>query len=250
MTTSSSAASLLSFPDVEQALGSMLASLSDQQLHEIQLTPTIHCKEQQQHHQQEDGLLKNPGLGLGLDIPDTASLSITPPLSPARRRGPPAPLDLGRLSNINVNSATMDKTNYHEMKQSVQTAPPHINHRVAFYQTAKAAPNSPTSGIFTECQTSFASLDLNLGLSQGLCLGKGHGQGPVSHVGQFGQTGQMEQTWSNAAIEGSNRDSLSMESEFSDEELHTASIISLTPMLGDRMGVEIRGEEGEVGVAL
>ncbi|KAK4689815.1 hypothetical protein P7C73_g259, partial [Tremellales sp. Uapishka_1] len=151
ITTSSSMSSVVSFPDVEEALGSMLASLSEK---------------------------VNHGLGLGLDLP--VQTSMTAPLTPRRR---PPPLDLSNLT------------------QTHDEPSPRINHRIAFYGTAKAHPNSPTSGIFT--------------------------------------------------AEFSNRDSMSLASEASDDDLQTASIISLTPVLGDRaLMVEVREEYVEVGLAL
>ena len=213
MPNSSSTTSLSSFPDVEEALGSMLASLSDNDLPDLpDMSMATMCK------LQED---KVEGLGLGLDLPDgiaMAKSAPTAPLSPARRRAAaPPPLDLSRVREA--------------ARPQLSSAPPCINHRVAFYRTAKAAPNSPTSGIFTVDvldRSPLSSLDLN------------HWIGETAYASSSG------------------RDSMSLKSESSDEDLHTASIISLTPVLGDnhraRM-VEMREEvmlpvEGEVGLAL
>jgi hypothetical protein len=206
MPNSSSTSSLDSFPDVEEALGSMLASLSDNDLPEL---PDMSIASKSE--------AKVEGLGLGLDLPDGIAMSSpTAPLSPARRRAAaPPPLDLTRVRDA--------------AKPQLSSAPPCINHRVAFYRTAKAAPNSPTSGIFTVDvvdRSPLSSLDLN------------HWIGDTSYA-------------------SSGRDSMSLKSESSDEDLHTASIISLTPVLGDNRArmVEMREEvmlpvEGEVGVAL
>lgn len=188
MPSSASNSSLISFPDVEEALGSMLASLSDTNMagHNV-------------NHGLGLGLEKNPGLGLGLglDLPETAT--ITAPLSPRRR---PPPLDLRASAQLE------------------QTAPPCVNHRVAFYGTARAHPNSPTSGISTPTHSPTNSFELP-----------------------------------------SHRDSISLASEASDDDLHTASIISLTPVVGDRavmmevmlsaeMEIEIDSQMGvEVGLA-
>ncbi|RSH88847.1 hypothetical protein EHS25_003075 [Saitozyma podzolica] len=71
MKTSSSVSSLMSFPDVEEALGSMLASLSDPSFPvdtpNVESTPKVGPS--------------NPGLGLGLDLPEPASIT---PRSPCR----------------------------------------------------------------------------------------------------------------------------------------------------------------------
>ena len=165
MPSSASNSSLISFPDVEEALGSMLASLSDSNM---VLT------------NEESGLGLNleinpkPGLGLGLGFDMPTMSSITAPLSPRRR---PPPLDLNLAKR--------------KCAPAQQTAPPWVNHRIAFYGTARAHPNSPTSGIFTLTHSPSNSVELP-----------------------------------------SHRDSISLASEASDDDLHTASIISLTPVVG------------------
>lgn len=118
------------------------------------------------------------GLGLGFDMPETSSITTTAPLSPRRR---PPPLDLSFTNGA--------------APRTQQTAPPCVNHRVAFYGTARAHPNSPTSGIFTLTHSPSSSVEL-----------------PTHR----------------------DRDSISLASEASDDDLHTASIISLTPVIGDR----------------
>jgi hypothetical protein len=212
MPSSSSSSSLTSFPDVEEALGSMLASLSDSDIPDLPDLPAL-------PKSAPPNVLSNPGLGLGLDLPEATTMQKEPsvaPLSPRRRHAPP-PLDLSRVKQASV--------------PAVSSAPPCINHRVAFYRTARAAPNSPSSGIFTVdvSDQPLSSLDLN---SWSVDVG-------IQAMSTF-----------------SGRDSVSLKSESSDDDLHTASIISLTPVLGDRPRmVEMREEvmlpvDGEVGLAL
>ncbi|OCF44015.1 hypothetical protein I317_02122 [Kwoniella heveanensis CBS 569] len=197
MPTSSSMSSLVSFPDVEEALGSMLASLSDSSMASTAIqTPT--------KGQSVAAFESNPGLGLGLDIPDQAA-SITAPLSP-RRRAPPPPLD---LSAVKFNSA---------VERGVAHSAPIINHRVAFYNTAKAHPNSPSSGIFT----SSSSLASSASSSSTISLGDNATPAETHHT---------------------YRDSISLASEASDEDLCTASIISLTPIMKGKVGARETKEE-------
>ncbi|WVF67550.1 hypothetical protein IAT40_002307 [Kwoniella sp. CBS 6097] len=196
MPTSSSMSSLVSFPDVEEALGSMLASLSDSSMASTAIqTPT--------KGQSMAAFEGNPGLGLGLDLPDQAC--ITAPLSP-RRRAPPPPLD---LSATKFNSA---------VEQGVAHSAPIINHRIAFYTTAKAHPNSPSSGIFT----SSSSLASSASSSSTISLGD---------------------TATPAGSHHTYRDSISLASEASDEDLCTASIISLTPIMKGKIGAREMKEE-------
>jgi hypothetical protein len=221
MPSSASTSSLNSFPDVEEALGSMLASLSDTNLPDLPAMSELGSTPKGPIAMGE--MTGNPGLGLGLDLPDSATMlqtNTTAPLSPARRRRAPAPAPL------DLSMAKMGQSN----DEGISSAPPRINHRVAFYRTAKAAPNSPSSGVFTldlAGHSPLSSLDLDSWLNQGK-------QGATSDA----------------------RDSISLKSEASDDDLHTASIISLTPVLGDRARmVEMREEvmlpmDGLVGVAL
>ena len=189
--------SLSSLQDVEQVLGSMLASLSETNI------PEMSCEKQINH-----------GLGLGLGLELTEMRSSTAPLSPKKR---PDPLDLSKVKS--------------SREQGIKSAPPCINHRIAFYKTAKIAPNSPCSGFFFSNDGSSLALDLALA-----DLGD-----PVNDDQKVRQ-----------------RDSISLKSEASDDDLHTASIISLTPVIGDRAGiVEMREEvslachvDVEVGLAL
>ena len=178
MPSSASNSSIMSFPDVEEALGSMLASLSDTNM---AAPKTIPGSDMEKNH--------NPGLGLGLDFPEVGI--ITAPLSPRRR-----PPTLNLASTKYASGPTQ------------QTAPPYLNHRVAFYGTAKAHPNSPTSGIFTLTHSPSNSFELPPSYATG---------GSRDSIGL-----------------PSSRDSMSLTSEASDDDLHTASIISLTPVIGDR----------------
>ncbi|WVQ95078.1 hypothetical protein IAU59_002171 [Kwoniella sp. CBS 9459] len=196
MPTSSSMSSLVSFPDVEEALGSMLASLSDSSMASTAIqTPT--------KGQSMAAFEGNPGLGLGLDLPDQPC--ITAPLSP-RRRAPPPPLD---LSGVKFNST---------VERGVAQSAPIINHRVAFYTTAKAHPNSPSSGIFT----SSSSLASSASSSSTISLGDNATPAESHHT---------------------YRDSISLASEASDEDLYTASIISLTPIMKGKVGAREMKEE-------
>lgn len=197
MPTSSSVSSLMSFPDVEEALGSMLASLSDPSfpVDSPNVVPTPKVAP------------SNPGLGLGLDLPEPAS--ITPPLSVSPRRRPP-PLDLS-MSGARFAGAPTQKT-----------APPCINHRVAFYKTARAHPNSPTSGVFFRTPpgslTSFATYTISPSSSQTMS----------TETGSSHSLSSDEQVY--VYRDSISRDSISIGSEASDDDLHTASIISLTPI--------------------
>ncbi|WWC90602.1 uncharacterized protein L201_005538 [Kwoniella dendrophila CBS 6074] len=203
MTTSSSMSSLVSFPDVEEALGSMLASLSDSSMASTAIqTPTKDQSLNSVYHNNS-----NPGLGLGLNLDHHhhQSSTNTAPLSPRKRAPPPPPLDLTKTQSKNRNSANSG---------SIHSAPI-INHRIAFYTTAKAHPNSPSSGIFT----SSSSLASSASSSSTISL-----------------TEQQQQT--NRKSNHCYRDSISLTSEASDEDLHTASIISLTPIIH---GNKVRG---------
>lgn len=175
MPSSASNSSLMSFPDVEEALGSMLASLSDNNI----VSPTDNVNPGLGFGlENKSALGLGLGLGLGFDMPETSSITTTAPLSPRRR---PPPLDLSFTNGA--------------APRTQQTAPPCVNHRVAFYGAARAHPNSPTSGIFTLTHSPSSSVEL-----------------PTHR----------------------DRDSISLASEASDDDLHTASIISLTPVIGDR----------------
>ena len=199
LSSSSSASSLMSFPDVEAALGSMLASLE----------PEV-----------------NPGLGLGLDLPETPS--ITAPLAKLRK-APPPPLDL--------------KTE-------------RINHRVAFYKTAKAAPNTPTSGIFIDAQSPLSSLGSMTSLASSKPSWHSLDEMPGLGLG-LGLEGVFESSFArrrSVSEPAGCRDSMSLASEASDEDLHTASIISLAmPGFGEARLVEkeeMLAVAAEVGLAL
>lgn len=259
MPSSSSSSSLTSFPDVEEALGSMLASLSDSSMSQSSATSRELPESDHQAHQaiKQENTHGNPGLGLGLglgmDLP--AASSITAPLSPrkpfSRVRPPPIDVNLVRCTA--------------PAGAEPQSAPPRINHRVAFYGTAKVHPKSPTSGTFTQLQLQFednwysgqidSSSVPNFQSNEhvvaerernghrhsqsfsiesdrtGHTSSSGHGHGHDHGLGLFGS-----------------RDSISLASESSDDDLHTASIISLTPVMG-RSLVEV-GMEMSVGVGV
>jgi len=227
MSSSSSVSSIMSFPDVEEALGSMLASLSDGNLPSMESASSVTSVQYPKQHQAD----LNPGLGLGLDLPESAS--ITAPL--ATRKGPPTRID----------TAIARALPFREYGQVPQSAPPVINHRVAFYGTAKAHPRSPSSGTFhhsledvslegnkTPQPTTISSTGSSSSLSSS-------SRDSTSTIG-LGLTGC--------------RDSMSIASECSDEDLHTASIINLTPVVGRKFGEakgeEIIAEDHYVGMAL
>lgn len=236
-TTSSASSSVMSFPDVEEALGSMLASLSD---HDLMPQLDEQIKKDLVMEMREDGQV-NPGLGLGLELMPTPipalrqRYAITAPLSPNKsKKKKPAPLDLSLVKDVD--------------QPVVQTAPlpmPYMrNHRVAFYRTAKAAPNSPTSGIFTNSSNSLASSASSLSTTassesthsvRSACysedLGKSSAEWYPGEEYNAITTGTFEHKHSSGAM----RDSISLASEASDDDLHTASIISLTPIVNKGM---------------
>ncbi|WVR09495.1 hypothetical protein IAU60_006563 [Kwoniella sp. DSM 27419] len=240
MPTSSSTSSLVSFPDVEEALGSMLASLSDSSMSSASAAMPATVKELTVSSM---GLTMNPGLGLGLDLAEKPS--ITAPLSP-RRRAPPAPLDLSKAKyNMNV-------------ERGIAQTAPIINHRVAFYGTARAHPRSPSSGIFTSC-SSLASAASSSSSSSSTSTISLNEEGPRQRQRQS-QAGSGDADADARGQHDTYRDSISLASEASDEDLYTASIISLTPVMKGKVGVrEVReikeeilgeGQDGTNGLGL
>ncbi|ORX38453.1 hypothetical protein BD324DRAFT_649820 [Kockovaella imperatae] len=228
ISSSSSASSLMSFPDVEAALGSMLASL-DSDVLDMGMTAESSSR-------QTDKKPLNPGLGLGLDFPEPPS--ITAPLA-HRRRAPLPPLDLQDGSS---------KLPYYK-----------VNHRVAFYKTAKAAPNTPSSGIFVDDSLSASSLSSLQSAgsnsasssrqavyrsteswrpaeeeptSASSCFGLG--LDGLDHV--LSESSFARRRSASAPIGKTQRDSVSLASEASDEDLHTASIVSVGPMVSIGVG--------------
>lgn len=214
MSSSSSVSSIMSFPDVEEALGSMLASLSDGNLPSMESSSSVVSTQNKAVH-----IDLNPGLGLGLDMPEPAS--ITAPLF--TRKGPPARIDTSRTLPFRDTAVP-------------NSAPLVINHRVAFYGTAKAHPRSPSSGTFHHSleDVSFKSNDRT----------------PQPTINTMSSTGSSSSLASSSRDSTSTiglglsgcRDSMSIASECSDEDLHTASIINLTPVMGRKMA-DVRGEE-------
>ena len=235
--SSSSSSSLNSYPDVEEALGSMLASLSDPSM------PLPHINSFSKRSPAPSAP-DNAGLGLGLALGNDSAISLssasapglasTAPLSP-RRKAPPAPLDL-TFTNLASHAPVQ------------HSAPPRINHRVAFYSCAKAAPNSPHSGVFTQIPHSAS----------------GSVEGHTEFVSSPNPGGPTR-TWSQTSLSTEDtelsyargeRDSMSLTSELSDDDLHTASIVCLTPVRTmperdfDYAEENPRGYVAEVGVAL
>lgn len=198
--SSSSNSSLASYTDVEEALGSMLASLSNPAMPNVPSVPRLDRIEKSS---------SNPGLGLGLALP--APASITAPLAP-RRKGPPPALDLSQTSK----AAAAGPDQY--------SAPARINHRVAFYTTARAAPNSaPTSGIFTS-----ASAGHN-GQTEFIIPSPTRSESDSSI---FSSDTQLTSVKDVNGWRDSIRSSISIGSEASDDDPYTASIVCLTPVKG------------------
>ncbi|WWD02263.1 hypothetical protein V865_000301 [Kwoniella europaea PYCC6329] len=227
--TSSSMSSLVSFPDVEEALGSMLASLSDSSMASTAIhTPTKGQSLNTVYNVNANhglGLGLGMGMGMGMNVHDSQSsiTSSTAPLALSpRRKAPPPPLDLSTTKNKNRRSQRQSRM------MTIQSAPI-INHRIAFYGTAKVHPNSPCSGIFTTSSSSSLASTSSGSSSSTISL---------SQQQQQRQPQQYEnrQTYSY-------RDSISLTSEASDEDLCTASIISLTPVMqGKVSGKELKEE--------
>ncbi|OCF57566.1 hypothetical protein L486_05025 [Kwoniella mangroviensis CBS 10435] len=217
--TSSSMSSLVSFPDVEEALGSMLASLSDSSMASTAIhTPT---KGQSLNTVYNVNVNHGLGLGMGMNIHDSQSSinSSTAPLALSpRRKAPPPPLDLSTTKTKNRRSQRQSRM------MTIQSAPI-INHRIAFYGTAKVHPNSPCSGIFTTSSSSSLA-----------STSSGSSSSTISLSQQQQQQYENKKTYSY-------RDSISLTSEASDEDLCTASIISLTPVMqGKVSGKELKEE--------
>ncbi|WVQ68385.1 uncharacterized protein L199_006593 [Kwoniella botswanensis] len=220
--TSSSMSSLVSFPDVEEALGSMLASLSDSSMASTAIhTPTKGQSLNTVYNVNVNhGLGLGMGMGMGMNVHDSQSsiTSSTAPLALSpRRKAPPPPLDLSTTKNQNRRSQRQSRM------MTIQSAPI-INHRIAFYGTAKVHPNSPCSGIFTTSSSSSLA-----------STSSGSSSSTIS-LSQQQQQYENRQTYSY-------RDSISLTSEASDEDLCTASIISLTPVMqGKVSGKELKEE--------
>ena len=208
---SDSSTSLASL-DVEAELGSMLASLSTEDLHST--TTSMNGSGSFGRHNTGGG---NPGLGLGLDLPSkSAIIQPTAPLSP-RRRPPPLELSHGKV-----------------IPPGPVSAPPGpARHRNAFYKSARAHPNSPSSGVF---------------ISSGSISSQTSSEEP--HVRSLTDSVLKEHDLRHGPIRThGQRDSMSIGSEASDEDLRTASIVVLKPAVDTgRGGVEVLGDD--VGVAL
>lgn len=241
--SSSSMTSVMSFPDVEEALGSMLGSLSDGNMATIEAEmgyAPLPVTDKDARQRAASAPPANPGLGLGLDLPEatsfvTAPLTVTSPLSP--RKSKPGRIDTALAQTV-LTHQSADGT--------PQTAPPVINHRVAFYGTARAHPNSPTSGVFTRSLDDIASHSHS---DDGYRTPTMPPRLPSSSA--LSTTSRDSVSTISQGTIGC-RDSISAHSESSDEDLHTASIINLTPVVG-RSYAEVRGEEvmvDEVGLAL
>lgn len=269
--SSSSMSSVMTFPDVEEALGSMLASLSDGQIsfpYDADML-TASGKSQQDHHDQQERERdqdearnqppSNPGLGLGLDFPQPSF--ITAPLSP--RKSKPKP---GRINTVLAQSVDLKS-----FDPTPGSAPPVINHRVAFYGTARAHPRSPSSGVFTRSLTDISnhcdeSDPSSVGTSTAVTQAPSGLEVEVEETEMEATTptlrsqiqsqspfkngmGMPDSLPSSSALSTASRDSvvstmtmssqgttigcrdsMSGHSESSDEDLHTASIINLTPV--------------------
>lgn len=265
LTPSSSMASVESFPDVEEALGSMLASLSDGDMSFKDIDLEKQAKivqfgggagdEHRRASSAPPAAPTNPGLGLGLDIAPNSEFMVAPfpftaPLSP--RKAKPRPIDTALAQSYGTSPAGVEHA-----AAEPHSAPPVINHRVAFYGTARAHPRSPSSGIFTQSLDDIASHcdDTARATTPTMPTRKSSSGALSSSAGSSRSRDSVSTITGGGGSTIGCRDSISAHSESSDEDLHTASIINLTPVVGGTGGrsyADAREEVivDEVGLAL
>ncbi|TYJ55789.1 hypothetical protein B9479_003567 [Cryptococcus floricola] len=215
MPNSSSMSSLASYPDVEQVLGSMLASLSESSM----ASTTIDTPREQ-------------SFDFGNEIPldfdalqaeTTAPLSLSRPSSRVRSHHIPSPLDLSNSKYGQV------------LPQETQSAPlaNHRNHRIRYYPNARIHPSASPSGVFTtvtpsSSESSMVSCDQRSGATPTPTVAVIPASASESELGSM-QSNRSSKSY---------RDSCSGSEMSDDDEIYTASIMSVTPVVvaGGRMG--------------
>ncbi|WVQ72098.1 hypothetical protein IAR50_001643 [Cryptococcus sp. DSM 104548] len=223
MPNSSSMSSLASFPDVEQVLGSMLASLSESSM----ASTTIHTPRDQSFDFDADD---NVSLDFdALQAESTAPLALSRSTSSrARTRSHiPSPLDLSQAKFVHVRP------------QETQSAPL-VNHRIRYYPNARIHPSASPSGVFTtvtpsSSESSIISTDERSVPTPTPTFRVVPASASDSELG--GNGGGQMQSKSNRSSK-SYRDSCSGSEMSDDDEIYTASIMSVTPVVvaGGRMG--------------
>lgn len=222
---SSSNSSLASFPDVEEALGSMLASLSERSM----ASTAIHTPKNRNF---EFGSEVCSGFDdMMIDVGGrTAPLSI----SSCNKSNP-------RIARQSPPKLDLSSSKYgHIAPQELQSAPL-ASRRNAYFPNARIHPKSSPSGIFTTVSPSSSQSSVS--------SGSRYASHPTPMAGFSNFPSSASESELGHMKDGRHirnyRDSLS-ESEISDEELCTASIISVTPvMVQEKMGIKI-GEGGDV----
>lgn len=222
---SSSSSSLASFPDIEEALGSMLASLSERSV----ASTAIHTPKNRNFEFGSEVCSGSDDMMIGV-VGRTAPLSISScnKSNPRIARQVPPKLDLS-------------SSKYgHIAPQELQSAPL-ASRRNAYFPNARVHPKSSPSGIFTTVSPSSSQSSVS--------SGSRYASHPTPMAGFSNFPSSASESELGHMKDGrpiqNYRDSLSG-SEISDEELCTASIISVTPvMVQEKMGIKI-GEGGDV----
>lgn len=236
----STSSSLYSFPDVDEALGSMLASLSDPNLaslpEEDEVFKAVSASGAWSVEPSQFGAGVGLGLGLGLESAIQAetppSQSVTLPLTPrSQRRAPPPPLVLV-TEPLHINVVVPPEPSMPSTSPSTMSLMK--NHRVAFYGSAKAHPASPTAGVFIGLDgASPASSSGKTPLPSNLPLRSASGYFPVFDSSSSASTPTSARS-STCSISSSDTGAASNDSHSSSDvedelAIRTASIISLVP---------------------
>ncbi|WVQ80149.1 hypothetical protein IAT38_002254 [Cryptococcus sp. DSM 104549] len=218
--SSSSLSSLASFPDVEEALGSMLASLSNSSMASTTLnTP------------KEQSLEFNHGIGLDMEVDEpTRSASTTAPLALSPRRPPKSKARQAPPPNLDLSQSRYAQHPTSSSHPQSAPAAPVINHRIAFYQTAKAHPDSPSSGIFTTISpSSSSSSTASFTADHTPTPGFMHFPGSASESElSYMHSRRTSRAWRDS-LSGSSGEGEAEADD--DDELYTASIMSVTPVV-------------------
>lgn len=222
---SSSSSSLASFPDVEEALGSMLASLSERNMASTAI-----------HTLQDSNFELGDDLCSGLDDMMVDVSHRTAPLSISTRNTPHSRIARRTPPKLDLSSSKYG----HVAPQGLQSAPL-ASRRNAYFPNARVHPNSSPSGVFTTVSPSSSQSSVS---SESR---RASNPTPTAGFSNFpASASESELSYMNGGRPiQSYRDSFSG-SEISDEELCTASIISVTPVIvQEQMGVKI-GKRGDV----